>query len=333
MKKFLPVALTLVGMLAFSNSDTIASNPYENSNNLTLEEDKRPSMLTQAQQVETGLETSAFNVESYTPLGTMGGSIQYLTSSLNPTIPTYTRVYRRLGGSDVLRRLITEIGDFKAADGWIEIGNSYRFGGCPYETLHHMYFGKPLREPNPNEFQDTEGVSNFSTAEFLTNMKRRRYEEEKTFRDGVFMNRVGGGCFQVLKKLEGSDTVLSCYKYALRTYGERLEQLAQKPMSEIIHALFFNIDDLVRQFFEPITGEPQDGDLIIYENVEGYHYSGQTLIGSTHAGIYRHTSSGGVVESKWGWLRNPYVFLHDVFFASHSEGNRAKFYRLKKVTE
>jgi hypothetical protein len=309
MKKFL--WFVLMSILALNYNATVASMPGGNDNNLPMDENEVPKA------------PGKF-------YGTMKGSVEYRTSSLNPTVPTYTRVYRPMGDSNILRRVIDEAGQF-GGEGYIDIGNTYYRGGQVSDRLMELYRKERLAGPKLEDFLDSQDELIREGATKSWKSALREHEQETSFRLRATHNHMGGGCFQVLAELKEPDAQLSCYKYALRSYGARLEQLAQKPMNEIIHDPFFNIDGLVRTYFEPVTGEPEAGDLIIYENVEGYSHPGGFLIGTTHAGIYRYGSKGGVVESKWGWVRNPYVFLHDIFFASHAEGTLAKFYQLKET--
>jgi hypothetical protein len=149
-----------------------------------------------------------------------------------------------------------------------------------------------------------------------------------------------GGFFRVVKTYEYENVhepvkdfgrFLNCFQYALGTYGSKLEQVAGKSMERIQDSVGESIDIAVKDYFEPINNEPQDGDLVIYETKSGTN---------SHAGIYRksqplsRSASGGTVESKWGGFglgRPPciYVFQHDVFFVPYFYGDRAKFYRLK----
>lgn len=143
-----------------------------------------------------------------------------------------------------------------------------------------------------------------------------------------------GGCF--ITKIdfeEKEEAMLNCFAYALSTFGEKLESLAQKSMDEIQRSVSSSIDQVVESYFESILDEPEDGDLVIYKS-SGYYIKGQFIQGITHAGVYRKINSDshvrGTVESKWGWLLNPYVFIHDVFFVPSFYGETMQFYRLKK---
>lgn len=124
---------------------------------------------------------------------------------------------------------------------------------------------------------------------------------------------------------------LNCFQYALGTFGNKLEMIAGKSMEQIQDSVSESIDAAVKLYFEPISDEPEDGDLIIYENDSG---------NNVHAGIYRKTAPlersahGGTIVSKWGgWgLGRPpctFVFQHDIFFVPEFYGNKAKFYSLK----
>lgn len=153
---------------------------------------------------------------------------------------------------------------------------------------------------------------------------------------------------------------ITCYAYALGTFGTRLEKVAGKSMEELQKSVAeTDIGPIVRKYFENVT-EPRDGDLVIYSHSPGkfYHdYKRRVHSGIMHAGIYRVKTVdsemhevlkkwrklAGVetesdikpfqcecVESKWGVWRIPYVFEHEVFFMSPSDGDVVTFYRLKE---
>jgi hypothetical protein len=138
----------------------------------------------------------------------------------------------------------------------------------------------------------------------------------------------GGGFFFTLKTYKDDDQerFLTCFAYALGTFGERLEKVVHRKMKVIQESVPHTIDHIVKDFFTNVD-TPEDGDLVIYS-----FSAGQT----NHAGIYRNSKpnwnspEGGTIESKWGWL-TPYVFQHDVFFTPDFYGDTVKFYRLKKV--
>lgn len=153
----------------------------------------------------------------------------------------------------------------------------------------------------------------------------KKIGEDYSQAGGVFIIKIDFDEFS-----EGSD--LNCFAYALGTFGERLEILAQKSMNEIQESVSSSIDLVVEHYFENVRDEPEDGDLVIYKS-SGYYMEGQFFQGTTHAGVYRKLDDGlnerGAVESKWGWMLNPYVFVHDVFFVPSFYGETVQFYRLK----
>ena len=152
------------------------------------------------------------------------------------------------------------------------------------------------------------------------------FEEVKKF--GESLGHLGYIHFRILKTLEGPESGYTCYKYAFSTFGAQLEQLANKPMLEILRT---SPEWNMKQYFECVNGEPQDGDLVVYqrEETESYGKTNRIVPLNTHAGIFRYTPRGGVVESKWE-CRSLDVFQHEVFFVPESDGNIVKFYRLKK---
>ena len=151
----------------------------------------------------------------------------------------------------------------------------------------------------------------------------------------------GGGYFVTIKTYADGDPQrnLNCFIYALGTFGSKLEKLAGKEMKEIQESVLATIDHVVEKYFNNVT-EPEEGDLVIYSVSPGnciFAPGGTQVSGTTHAGVYRKTKPnwnsppGGSVESKWGFLMNPFVFQHDVFFTPDFYGDQVKFYRLKKL--
>ncbi len=136
----------------------------------------------------------------------------------------------------------------------------------------------------------------------------------------------------------GQGPMDNCFSYALSTFGSKLEKVAKKPMQNIVASVSSSIDKAVKDYFEPVIDCAKDGDLVVYQS-QYYHVltnGGSIDPGSnTHAGIYRDTKSngyspnGGTVESKWGWMSNPFVFQHDMFVVPPCYGDIVKFYRLK----
>ena len=120
----------------------------------------------------------------------------------------------------------------------------------------------------------------------------------------------------------GRTSQTNCFGYAISTFGHKLEDIAKKPIAELISNVTGSIDETVKEYFTPVHDRPQDGDLVVY-------YSLHSNV-ATHAGIYREVQefSTGVVESKWGWVLNPYVFHHSVFFTPEIYGDEVAFYHL-----
>jgi hypothetical protein len=151
-------------------------------------------------------------------------------------------------------------------------------------------------------------------------------------------HRQGGGFFLTLKQLDGEEASLNCFAYALGTFGEKLERLAGKPMAEIQKSVSGSIDEALWLYFDCITDEPQDSDLVVYQTLCREKTPNGSIINArtnTHAGIFRNSKpnwnspSDGTVEGKWGWLGNPYVFQSDWFFTPDFYGLLAKVYRIK----
>lgn len=234
--------------------------------------------------------TSLFEVQ-FEFLGTMAGDQIFLKGNNNKL--TYARTYQSFGGSNHLRREISKIGDNMFGSGYKNIGDEYSY--TPF------WRGTPFSS-KPTSMQ-------------------------------------GGGFFLSIKTFDDKDQdrFLNCFAYALGTFGNKLEQLVEKSMAEIQKSVSDRIDHFVNQYFTNVV-EPEDGDLVVYSVSPGnvlHTPSGREVSGTTHAGVYRkskpnwNSPSGGTVESKWGWLANPYVFQHDVFFTPDFYGNQVKFYRIK----
>lgn len=159
---------------------------------------------------------------------------------------------------------------------------------------------------------------------------------------GEEYNRREGGFFRVVKTYEEGDQerYLTCYAYALGTFGKKLEDAVGTTMKQIQMAVSEgNIDPIVSKYFTNVT-EPKDGDLVIYSLAPGQIYessSGGRHTGSMHGGVYRvlkpteHSPQSECIESKWGVWSIRYVFQHEVFFASTYDGSQVRFYRLKDL--
>jgi hypothetical protein len=158
---------------------------------------------------------------------------------------------------------------------------------------------------------------------------------------GEEYSRTQNGYFRTIKQYDHSDQreFLSCYAYALGTFGARLEELVGKKMEEIQASVQENnIDSIVKRYFKNVT-EPRDGDLVVYSIAPGKayrDYRGNYHSGTMHAGIYRvieateKSPQCECIESKWGVWRNPYVFQHEVFFMSPADGEEVKIFSLNE---
>jgi len=233
-------------------------------------------------------------------LGTMAGNQVILPA--NDKGYTYGRKYMPFWGSDNLRKRISIVGERSMAYGknFKDIGDEYRDGrGAEY-------------------YNDSNVINKLPSSESLQ----------------------GGRHFITVKNFNEEDKqrCLSCFAYALGTFGKKLEEIARKEIGEIQKSVSLTIDHVVEECFENVS-EPQDGDLVVYSVSPGKVMrtpTGLPITGTTHAGIYRAPGSdgnsprGGSIESKWGWLANSYVFQHDVFFTPDFYGDQVKFYRLKK---
>jgi len=236
---------------------------------------------------------SLINSSSISPsetLGTMSGEPVYLPG--NDEKPTYGRRYESIPKSNLFRRKAAE------AQGLLSMQQI----GEQYSSTKKNLFEKPLdNETSPKE----------TTGFFIT---------VKKFED------------------QSEDAVLNCFAYAIGTYGSTLEKLAGQPMKEIQKSVDGTIDAVVEKYFTNISApnKPKDGDLVVYSIPEGEMMQtpqGRLVEGTTHAGIYRENNPscpGGSVESKWGWMDNPGVFQHDVFFAPRFYGGDAKFYQIRE---
>lgn len=161
---------------------------------------------------------------------------------------------------------------------------------------------------------------------------------------GEEYGRTEGGYFRTVKTYDRNDhqKFLTCYAYALGTFGNKLEGLVGAPIEEIQEAVREgDIDPIIEQYFTNVT-EPQDGDLVIYSLKPGEVYespSGGRYRGSMHGGIYRvlqpseDSPQSECIESKWGVYFIHHVFQHEVFFASTYDGSEVRFYRLKNPIE
>jgi hypothetical protein len=225
----------------------------------------------------------------------MAGNPVYMTGVNQEQ--TYGRKYESFGGSDDLRNKISNIGAEHFGEGYKTIGEQYNF------TPLRLWDGRPFNTTHSS----MQGGSYFLTI--------------KTYNDN------------------DQDQFLNCFKYALGSFGVDLEKLVGKEMKEIQNSVSHTINHVVDEYFMNV-GEPSDGDLVVYSVSPGKSIStpgGALISGTTHAGIYRKTNpnwnspKGGSVESKWGWLGNPYVFQHDIFFTPDFYGDQVKFYRLKKL--
>ncbi|MBS0289070.1 MAG: hypothetical protein JSS07_03400 [Proteobacteria bacterium] len=243
-------------------------------------------------------DTKRQRTREYKFLGTLAGEQRsYLKRHNGAYENIYNRKYKPFGATEELRKKLTQQGDNHFADGYINVGEEYSF-----TPIH-------LRDGRNFGFRDT--------------------------------SMQGGGYFLKLKKLDQSNKDINCFAYALSTFGEKLEVISGEKMEVIMNSVGQKIDHIVQKYFEPVDDEPNDGDLVIYNSTKEIKlpqggksiYSNET----THAGIYRKTKPnwnspcGGSVESKWGWLANPYVFGHDIFFTPYFYGNRAEFYRIKSI--
>ena len=50
----------------------------------------------------------------------------------------------------------------------------------------------------------------------------------------------------------GRDSDINCFGYAISTFGNRLEKIAQKPIQEIISMVERFIDETVKEYFVPV---------------------------------------------------------------------------------
>ncbi len=125
---------------------------------------------------------------------------------------------------------------------------------------------------------------------------------------------------------------LTCYAYAISTFGEKLEAISGIKISTFQQYLKeHNIDPIVSTYFENVD-EPRDGDLAVCTVTNSFDYQGDDVGGTTHAGICRFDEDGNLcLESKWGPHRMPYVFRHPCFFSSPIDGDLIRFYRLKET--
>ncbi len=111
----------------------------------------------------------------------------------------------------------------------------------------------------------------------------------------------------------------NCLKYAILRYEEPIRDRFNVL---VIHcktedpAFFVKI---LNNFFRNVF-EPQDGDLAVYEDADAE---------IVHAGIYRETLAGCVVESKWG-RDCVNIYRHELFFTPDDYGDIVKFYRLRQ---
>jgi hypothetical protein len=64
----------------------------------------------------------------------------------------------------------------------------------------------------------------------------------------------------------GKGPMDNCFAYALQSFGSKLEKLAKKEMSEIVKSVSSSIDEAVTDYFEPVLGSPEDGDLVVYQS-------------------------------------------------------------------
>lgn len=125
---------------------------------------------------------------------------------------------------------------------------------------------------------------------------------------------------------------LTCYAYAISTFGEKLEAISGIKIGTFQQYLRMNnIDHIVSTYFENVD-EPRDGDLAVCTVTKSFHDQGTYIKDTTHAGICRFDEDGNLcLESKWGPWRMPYVFRHPCFFSSPIDGDFIRFYRLKEA--
>lgn len=155
----------------------------------------------------------------------------------------------------------------------------------------------------------------------------------------------GGGYFLVAHTYEDDDQsrFTSGLGYAMRIFETRIKE----QYNASIHPKSFSSSEshrfnlFVRQYFDPISAPdvPQDGDLAVYENPPNTLFLDgpiRDISGTSHAGIYRaskrnwNSSSGGSIESKWGFLFSKYVYDHEVFVTPKYFGATVKFYRFRE---
>jgi hypothetical protein len=230
------------------------------------------------------------SISSYESLGTFSGKPVYLPG--NDDRSTYARRYEPFQPTNAFRRKAAEAQDLLTMQ---KVGEQY-------SSTKKSLIEKPLdNEASPKE----------TTGFFVT---------VKKFED------------------QSDEAALNCFAYAVGTYGNKLEKLAGQPMKEIQKSVDDTIDSVVKKYFTNISepNMPRDGDLVVYSIPEGEMMQtprGRLVEGTTHAGIYRENNPscpGGSVESKWGWIDNPGVFQHDVFFAPRYYGGDAKIFRIKE---
>jgi hypothetical protein len=144
---------------------------------------------------------------------------------------------------------------------------------------------------------------------------------------------------------------LTCYSYAIGTFGSRLEKisgtkmetfrrflqngnfLCALPPKDNVARTLGSIELVVKAYFNPVD-VPQDGDLVVFSVFRSFKSQGQTISGIQHAGIYRILSDGkSCIESKWGPYRMPYVFEHEHFFSTPIDGDELRVWSLKDPAE
>jgi len=224
-------------------------------------------------------------------LGTMAGDQVYL-QGINKE-PTYARIYKSFGGSNHLRKEISERGCLIPGPNYQDIGNSYSY--TPFWR----------RTPFSSRPSSMQGGGFFLTVKTFEKEEQERSLNCFAYAIGTFGNN--------LEKLS--------------------EKNMRELQASVIYTIDHIVDRYFTNVAIPEEGDlavysVSPGEYAFTPS--GRPVSGTTHAGVYRNSQHNWNSpSGGTIESKWGPLLNPYVFQHDIFFLPDFYGNQVKFYRIK----
>jgi hypothetical protein len=223
----------------------------------------------------------------------MAGKQTYLEEENNEK--TYARIYEPFGGSNDLRRSISEKGNDEYGRGYKVIGDAYSFTPWPGTP----FSGIPRR---------LQGGGFFLTVKTFEETDQDRYLNCYAYALGTF----------------GKDLEKLAEKKM-----EEIQKSVSLSINEVVKRYFTTV--IAPEEGDLVIYSISSG--ITIRTPGGSRVSGTTHAGIYRKSNPNWNSpEGGTVESKWGWFYNSCVFQHDVFFVPDFYGDTVKFYRLKKIS-